>query len=272
MAGFDSRKAPRARLALGLEFFMATEEENNGYPGNSVNLSISGMAFQARHPIQKHDILVVRMRLPPAKPEIHNISAKVVQCQPVEGHPELTEVRVRFVEPTPAELDALNKTIESVLGQGKAGGSTLMRAMVEERRNDRAEAQMEIKLRGITEPELKQILEEKPFLSLQTLFSAKYFQNVSTVLSENISTGGLRLLTHFEFKRGSNLLLEVRLPGLPVAIQALGVVSWSQASESMVDMYSTGVRFVSIRKDDAIKVEYFVSKQGKPSLGKDKSS
>ncbi len=259
-SGFDQRTARRARLALPLEFWIATDEEDLAYSGQTINLSEGGLAFHARHAARKHDILIVGLSLTGLEKPLR-LSARVIYSQPAESLPGQHEMRVQFLEPGEDERRALRAQVDGALGPAPARPGGLQLAQVEERRSPRLEVSLEVRFREISAPELGKILEARTHLSMEAFSEARHFHNAMTVLSENISVGGLRLLMDKPMAQGTNLLLEIRLPEPPLPLHALAVVLWCQASDAQPGKYSTGVRFLGISKADALKVEYFVSKK-----------
>jgi c-di-GMP-binding flagellar brake protein YcgR len=87
----------------------------------------------------------------------------------------------------------------------------------------------------------------------------KMVKDVMTVVTENISLGGLKLVTPKPIKEGSTLGLELQLPGLPLPIKALAVVVRSEIAPNATGKHTAGVRFIAINKDDVAKVERYIA-------------
>jgi uncharacterized protein (TIGR02266 family) len=89
-----------------------------------------------------------------------------------------------------------------------------------------------------------------------TLLSDSQFY---TGLTENLSEGGVFVATHALRTKGTLLIIVFSLPDSPEPIRVLGEVRWVREYSPQSDVHpGMGVRFVSLRKDDAARINKFI--------------
>ena len=85
------------------------------------------------------------------------------------------------------------------------------------------------------------------------------------VVSEDVSLGGLRINTPFPVPEGTRLWLQINIPEVPIAVNAIAEVRWSRKAGSLC---SSGLKFNSISKADLDKVERYLTLQKKAAFEK----
>ena len=87
-------------------------------------------------------------------------------------------------------------------------------------------------------------------------------QDLRQVFSEDLSLGGLRISSPEPIKPGTDLWINVKLPAVPMPINALATVVRSGPVPNSA-MFSSGLKFNAINQADVEKVERFLALQSK---------
>jgi hypothetical protein len=174
------------------------------------------------------------------------------------------EVRCSFLEPGADESAAIRAALAPLLDRAKLPGQVAT-AVVEERKDARMAASLQVRFREVGDHEVVQFMESRVYMDFDTLLQSRFFPNMVSVLTEDISAGGLKLLSEKPFQEGKKLAVELRLPSVDLPVRALTVVMWAKPASDLPGMHWGGLRFLAIRKEDALAVEAFVQKgkQGK---------
>jgi hypothetical protein len=256
--GFDNRKAPRVKIALALYFQVGGE--GPVYPGRTKNFSETGTAFGANQPVQKHDLLNMELSLPGQMRPI-TLPGQVIDCRWLGERTDgfLYEIRTRFLSPSEDALYMIRQSLAPLVVR-KEGGGGMVAALVEERNNARVEVGLEVRLREVDDKEVGRSMQQHLYMDFDALMHSKYLPHMALVLTENISTGGLKLTAPLHLADGNKLALELKLPGLDLPVRALAVVQWATGSD-MPGHCTVGIRFLAVRKEDALAIEGFVIKR-----------
>jgi uncharacterized protein (TIGR02266 family) len=79
-------------------------------------------------------------------------------------------------------------------------------------------------------------------------------------LTENLSEGGLFIATHLVKPMGTKIEVSFKLPHVPQAIKAMGIVRWTREySETSDTMPGMGVRFDSIDPQHVEQIREFLA-------------
>ncbi len=134
------------------------------------------------------------------------------------------------------------------------------------RRYERLRAGLQIKYRAVGPTEEATLVKTGGYAAPE-VFKANTTEihDFNKVACEDISLGGLKINTPAPLPEGTRLWLQVTIPGVPIAVNAIGEVRWSRSAGSLC---SAGLRFVSISKADLDKVERFLVLQKRAGMEK----
>jgi len=77
--------------------------------------------------------------------------------------------------------------------------------------------------------------------------------------TQDVSAGGMALLSQDPFKPGERLLIKLEIPQLPQPLQCLAEVRWISTSEEMKrTLYHAGLKFLAIHKDDVARLNGYL--------------
>lgn len=138
--------------------------------------------------------------------------------------------------------------------------------ILEKRRFERMRSGLQIKYR-IVGPTEEATLAKQGGYAAPEVFKANTpeIHDFNKVVSEDISLGGVRINTPFPIQEGTRLWLQVTIPGVPIAVNAIAQVRWSRQAGSLC---SSGLKFESISKPDLDKVERFLILQKRAQIEK----
>lgn len=129
---------------------------------------------------------------------------------------------------------------------------------IEKRAFERVDLRIAVNYKVIQEAEMERLISTKAYqdISLGQAQNQK-IKDVMTVVTENISVGGLMIVGNEPFTIGSSIQMEMQLPQTPLPLKCLAVIV--RSSESPVNgKYSAGVRFLGINKDDTAKIQRYI--------------
>jgi prolyl oligopeptidase PreP (S9A serine peptidase family) len=151
------------------------------------------------------------------------------------------------------------------------------RGTIEQRKHERIVAIMQIRY---------YIVDAKYAASLKTESAYKdthveQLQNIPmartplTGVTENISAGGLLLVTEEPLSMGTSVVVDITVPNLPSPLRALAEVVRSDSSEGQVvdrtlKSYRSGLKIIAINKDDMKRIENYIVEQKIKDKEKDK--
>jgi c-di-GMP-binding flagellar brake protein YcgR len=128
---------------------------------------------------------------------------------------------------------------------------------IERRQFERITAHFEVRYHEIPAAEAEQLTKATgEYNDITAPVATKAVKDVMSVVTENISLGGLKIIGAKPFKEKSTLNLEMLIPGFPVPLKALAVVV--RADAAVDGKYSAGVLFIGLNKEDIAKVERYV--------------
>lgn len=140
------------------------------------------------------------------------------------------------------------------------------KAEMEKRRFERLKAGLQIKYRAVGPTEEATLVKQGGYAAPEAFHShTPEIKDFSKVVSEDVSLGGLRISTPAPLPEGTRLWLQLTLPEVPIAVNAIAEVRWSRAAGSLC---SSGLKFVSISKADLDKVERYLVLQKRAEIQK----
>lgn len=139
-------------------------------------------------------------------------------------------------------------------------------AYIEKRASERLATRINVSYSIITDAELDRLASTKNYqdISLGENRDMKV-KDVMNVVTENISVGGLMIVSEKPLKAGLSMNLELQLPQTPVPLKCLAVVV--RGSEMPQNgLYTAGLRFLAINKDDVDKIQRYIVLQKRAEI------
>jgi len=138
--------------------------------------------------------------------------------------------------------------------------------LVEKRRYERLRAGLQIKYRAVGPTEEATLIKAGGYAAPEVFRShTTEIQDFNKVMTEDMSLGGLRINTPAPLPTGMRMWVQISLPEVPIAVNAIAAVMWSRQAGSL---NSSGLKFESISKLDLEKVERYLVLQKKANLEK----
>jgi hypothetical protein len=106
------------------------------------------------------------------------------------------------------------------------------------------------------------------FRSLSDAPKVTASKDVTTVLTEDMSVGGLKIAAEEPFVLGSKMLLELHLQEIPVSVGALAMVVWSKGEKNDEGKYTAGLRFESINQEDLDRIKRYLVLQKRAEIAR----
>ena len=132
---------------------------------------------------------------------------------------------------------------------------------LEKRRYERVKAGLQIKYRGVSPTEEATLVKQGGYGTPEAFQpSTPAMSDFNKVLSEDISAGGFKISTPAPLPEGTRLWVQLSLPGVPMAVNAIAQVRWTRRAGSLC---SSGLKFESISQGDLQKVENYLVLQKK---------
>jgi hypothetical protein len=147
----------------------------------------------------------------------------------------------------------------SAKGKDVSAMVKLAHEALDKRRYERMKAGLLIKYRVVGPTEEATLVKQGDYAAPEAFkASTQEMKDFNKVACEDISLGGLKINTPFPLPEGSRLWLQVSVPGVPMAVNAIAEVRWSRHSGSLC---SSGVKFTGISNVDLAKVERYLALQ-----------
>jgi c-di-GMP-binding flagellar brake protein YcgR len=139
------------------------------------------------------------------------------------------------------------------------------RGTIEQRQFERITSTLQIKY-YIIENDYADKLQQDAAYKDTTLESLAKMDRPNTPLqgvTDNISTGGLALVTDTPISMGTKVVCDITMPNLPRPLRALAEVVRSDSKEGRVvdrtiSTYRSGLRIIAINKDDLKRIENYI--------------
>lgn len=136
---------------------------------------------------------------------------------------------------------------------------------LEKRQFVRVSAKTEVRFREIDGKEADRLIRTNSYkdITIPAAHTGDSLQvkDVMSVVTENVSVGGMKLVATKPFAAGKSLAVELMLPGMPLPIKAVALVAWADSVKNPEGKYTAGLRFIGINKEDVAKVEKFIESQ-----------
>jgi c-di-GMP-binding flagellar brake protein YcgR len=136
---------------------------------------------------------------------------------------------------------------------------------IEQRQFERIVAEMNIRYYPVEDAYFKQLEGEADYKDTQVekLADLPRPNTYLVGVTENISKGGLSLVTDKPIPLGAHMVLDMTMPNLPRPLRAIGQVMNSQeAQDKTLDpnsaVYRTGLKIVAIHKEDMKRIENYI--------------
>ena len=139
------------------------------------------------------------------------------------------------------------------------------RGSIEQRKFERITSTLQIKY-YIVEKDYADKLQEDAAYKDSTLEKLAKLDRPNTALTgvtENISEGGLQLVTDQPMPLGTHVVCDITLPSLPRPLRALAEVMRTDSKEGRVidrtiSTYRAGLKIIAINKDDLKRIENYI--------------
>lgn len=150
-----------------------------------------------------------------------------------------------------------------------------IRGTIEQRKFERIVSQLQIKYYVVDNAYAEQLKTEAAYkdTSLEKLASIQRPSTVLTGVTDNISQGGLSLVSETPLALGTNVVCDITVPTLPRPLRALAEVVRSDSNDGRVvdrtqKVYKAGLKIIAINKDDLTRIEnYIIEEKIKHRLG-----
>ena len=139
------------------------------------------------------------------------------------------------------------------------------RGSIEQRQFERITSTLQIKY-YIVEKDYADKLQADAAYKDSTLEKLAKLDRPSTVLTgvtDNISQGGLQLVTDTPISLGTHVVCDITMPTLPRPLRALAEVVRTDSKEGRVvdrtiSTYRSGLKIIAINKDDLKRIENYI--------------
>lgn len=140
------------------------------------------------------------------------------------------------------------------------------KAILEQRRFERMKAGLQIKYRAVGPSEEATLIKQGGY-GLPEAFHANTpeIKDFNKVVTEDLSAGGMKISTPAPLPEGTRLWVQVSIPDVPIAVNAMASVRWTRQAGSLC---TSGLKFESISKADLDKVERYLILQKRAEMQK----
>lgn len=150
-----------------------------------------------------------------------------------------------------------------------------IRGTIEQRKFERIVSQLQIKYYVVDNAYAEQLKTEAAYKdsTLEKLASLQRPATVLTGVTDNISQGGLQLVSEQPLALGTNVVCDITVPTLPRPLRALAEVVRSDSNDGRIvdrtqKVYKAGLKIIAINKDDLTRIEnYIIEEKIKHRLG-----
>jgi hypothetical protein len=150
-----------------------------------------------------------------------------------------------------------------------------IRGTIEQRQYERVVSQLQIKYYVVDEAYAVQLQGEAAYkdTTLEKLAQSPRPASVLTGMTENISQGGLSLVSEQPLAIGTKVVCDITVPNLPRPMRALAEVVRSDSKDGRIvdrtqTIYKAGLKILAINKDDLTRIEnYIIEEKIKHRLG-----
>ncbi len=140
-----------------------------------------------------------------------------------------------------------------------------IRGTLEQRKYERIVSQLQIKYYVIDETYAQQLGADEAYknTTLKHLNSVPRPTTVLTGVTENISQGGLSLVSEQPLAIGTKVVCDITLPKVPRPLRVLAEVAHSDSRDGRVvdrtvSIYRAGLKIIAVNKDDLRRIENYI--------------
>ncbi len=132
---------------------------------------------------------------------------------------------------------------------------------VERRGSERLLSELKVEVKEVGPEEVARLLQDKTYLDLSKPEGSapRAVKGAFFLFAQNISVGGLSILSDVEIRPETVLALAVHLPEAPLPLHTLAMVIWSNPVPG--GKHEAGLRFLGIHKEDVAKVDRYILMQ-----------
>ena len=131
------------------------------------------------------------------------------------------------------------------------------REMLDKRNFERFRTRLQVRYRQLGETEVATLLHDGSYAPTSSEKGrSKETKDLFKVITDDVSQGGLRIVSPVPIAIGVVMAVELHLPEIPLPIAALAEVVW--ISENPGGGHACGLRFTQINKTDLTKLERFL--------------
>lgn len=139
------------------------------------------------------------------------------------------------------------------------------RGSIERRQFERIVSQLQIKYYVVDDAYAEQLKKEAAYkdTTLEKLATAQRPTTVLSGISEDISQGGLALVSETPLAVGTHVVCDITMPALPRPLRALATVVRSDSKDGRIvdrtqTVYKAGLKILAINKDDLTRIENYI--------------
>jgi hypothetical protein len=150
-----------------------------------------------------------------------------------------------------------------------------IRGTIEQRKFDRIVSQLQIKYYVVDAAYAEQLQVEAAYkhTTLDKLMASNRPITAATGVTENISQGGLSLISDQPLAVGTFAVCDITLPALPRPMRALAQVVRSDSTDGRiidrtVSTYKAGLKIIAINNDDLKRIENYIIEEKIRGRGK----
>jgi hypothetical protein len=140
-----------------------------------------------------------------------------------------------------------------------------IRGTIEQRKYERIVSQLQIKFYVVDNAYADQLMTEPAYrdTTLEKLGSSSRPSTLLTGVTENISQGGLALVSDQPLAVGTRVVCDITMPNLPRPLRVLAEVVHSDSKDGRVvdrtvSIYKSGLKILAMNKDDLTRIENFI--------------
>jgi hypothetical protein len=150
-----------------------------------------------------------------------------------------------------------------------------IRGTIEQRKFERIVSQLQIKFYVVDAAYAEQLQTEAAYrdTTLEKLSASPRPSTLLNGVTENISQGGLALVSEQPLAIGTMVVCDITMPNLPRPLRVLARVVHSDSNDGRVvdrsvSIYKSGLKILAVNRDDLTRIEnYIIEEKIKNRLG-----
>jgi c-di-GMP-binding flagellar brake protein YcgR len=140
-----------------------------------------------------------------------------------------------------------------------------IKGTIEQRTFERLVATLQIKYYVVDDKYAEQLKTEAAYkdTTMEQLMSVQRPSTVLAGVTENISMGGLSLVSDVPMAMGTHVVCDITMPNLPRPLRALAEVVRTDSKDGRIvdktaQTYKVGLKIIAINKDDLTRIENYI--------------